>query len=244
MYKFATLAVAAGALWGLCNWSVPAAAQSAEEEVAKQTARLISDAISKRVGDDVEDVYAAPGTQGMVTKTDDMLNTVWGTLVYNRVDFDGGFGGGSIGADIFLVTVGYDHRFGDFIPGVSVTGAYATVDQTSGSSEGATISPYLGYIINDWLFVNGLVGLSMSNADIGGGDSDSVGVFTEEDINAVWRSGNVIATGKAGHRFRHSRDHQDGFGSTDSDANTALVGGKVGYQIDTVLPYVGAQYEY
>jgi hypothetical protein len=48
-----------GALCGLCNWSVPAAAQSAEEEVAKQTARLISDAIAKRVGDDVDVIYAA-----------------------------------------------------------------------------------------------------------------------------------------------------------------------------------------
>jgi hypothetical protein len=125
-----------------------------------------------------------------------------------------------------------------------VTGAYATVDQTTGSSAGATISPYLGYIINDWFFLNGLVGVSLSNADIGGGDSDSVGVFTEEDANVVWRSGNLLATGKAGHRFRHSTDHEDGFGSTDSDANTLLGGGKVGYRIDTVLPYVGAQYEY
>jgi hypothetical protein len=243
MYKFATLAVAAGALWGLCNWSVPAAAQSAEEEVAKQTARLISDAIAKRVGDDVGVVYAAPGSQGMVTATDDMLNTVWGTLTYNRVDFDGGFGGSS-GVDIFLATVGFDHRFDDFIPGISVTGAYANVDQTSGSSEGATVSPYLGYIVNDWFFLNGLVGVSMSNADIGGGDSDSLGVFTEEDANAVWHSGNWLVTGKAGHRFRHSRDHEDGFGSTDSDANTLLAGGKAGYRIDTVRPYVGAQYEY
>jgi hypothetical protein len=150
----------------------------------------------------------------MVTETGDMLNTVWGTLTYNRVDFDGGFGGSS-GVDIFLATVGFDHRFDNFIPGISVTGAYANVDQTSGSSEGATVSPYLGYIVNDWFFLNGLVGVSMSNADIGGGDSDSLGIFTEEDANAVWHSGNWLVTGKAGHRFRHSRDHEDGFGSTD-----------------------------
>ena len=244
MFKVATLAVAAGALMALCGWSTPAAAQSAEEEVAKQTARLISNAIAERVGDDVEVVYAAPGTQGMVTESSDMLNTVWGTMTYNRVDFDGGFGGSS-GVDIFLGTVGYDHRFDNFIPGISVTGAYANVDQTTGSSAGATVSPYLGYIVNDWFFLNGLVGVSMSNADIGGGDSDSVGVFTEEDANAVWHSGNWLVTGKAGHRFRHSRDHEDGFGSTDSDANTVLVGGKVGYRVDHVLlPYVGAQYEY
>jgi hypothetical protein len=244
MYKVATLAVAAGALMVLCSWSTPAAAQSAEEEVAKQTARLISDAIAKRVGDDVDVIYAAPGSQGMVAESADMLNTVWGTLTYNRVDFDGGFGGSS-GVDIFLGTVGFDHRFDNFIPGISVTGAYANVDQTTGSSLGATVSPYLGYIVNDWFFLNGLVGVSMSNADIGGGDSDSLGVFTEEDANAVWHSGNWLVTGKAGHRFRHSRDHEDGFGSTDSDANTLLAGGKAGYRIDPVLlPYVGAQYEY
>lgn len=244
MYRVVALAIAAGALLGLCNWSMPAAAQGAEEEVAKQTARQISDAISKRVGEDVGVVYAAPGAQGMAEGSGEFLNSAWGTLTYNRVDFDGGAFGGSDGVDIFLGTVGYDHRFDNFIPGISVTGAIATVDDVSGSSDGATISPYLGYIINDWFFLNALVGVSLSNADIGGTDSDSVGVFTEEDANVVWHDGNWLATGKVGHRFRHSRDHEDGLGSTDSDANTLLAGGKVGYRIDTVRPYVGTQYEY
>jgi hypothetical protein len=244
MYKFATLVAAAGALLVVCNWSSPAAAQSAEEEVAKQTARQISDAISKRVGEDVGVVYAAPGAQGMAAESGEFLNSAWATLTYNRVDFDGGTFGGSDGLNIFLGTVGFDHRFDNFIPGISVTGAHAKVDDVSGSSDGATVSPYLGYIVNDWFFVNALVGVSLANADIGGTDSDSTGVFTEEDANVVWQDGNWLATGKVGHRFRHSRDHEDGFGSTDSDANTLLAGGKVGYRIDTVRPYVGAQYEY
>jgi hypothetical protein len=244
MRKLTAFLVAAGTLLEVCHWSLPAAAQSAEEEVAKQTARLISDAISRRVGEDVGVVYAAPGTQGMVTETGEFLNTVWGTLTYNRFDIDGGFAGGGDGLDIFLGTVGYDRRFGDFIPGVSVTGAIATVDHMSGSSDTATISPYLGYIINDIFFLNALVGVSLGNSDIAGFDSDSVGVFTEEDANAVWRRGNWLATGKVGHRFRHTTTDADGFGSTDSDANTVLVGGKVGYEIDVVLPYLGAQYEY
>ncbi len=246
MRKLSTFVVAAGMLLGACHWSLPAAAQSAEEEVAKQTARLISDAIAKRVGDDVGVVYAAPGTEGMATESADLLNTAWGTLTYNRVDVDGGFGrgGGSSGIDIFLGTVGYDHRFDAFIPGISVTGATADVDNVSGNSDTATISPYLGYVFNDWFFVNGLVGLSLGSSDIGGLDSDSTGVFTEEDANFVWRDGNWLATAKAGHRFRHTTSHTDGFGSSDSDANTVLGGGKVGYKIDTVRPYVGAQYEY
>jgi hypothetical protein len=180
----------------------------------------------------------------MATESGELPNTVWGTLTYNRVDVDGTFTGGGSGVDIFLGTVGYDHRFDNFIPGVSITGAIAGVDQTSGTSDTATISPYLGYIINDWFFLNALVGLSLGNSDIGGLDSDSTGVFTEEDANAVWRDGNWLATGKVGHRFRHTRSHADGFGSSDSDANTALVGGKVGYKIEVVRPYVGAQYEY
>jgi hypothetical protein len=162
MYKFVTLAVAAGALLGLCSWSVAAFAQSAEEEVAKQTARQISDAISKRVGEDVGVVYAAPGAQGMATGSGEFLNSAWGTLTYNRVDFDGGTFGGSDGVNIFLGTVGYDHRFDNFIPGISVTGAHAKVDDVTGSSDGATVSPYLGYIVNDWFFLNALVGLSLS----------------------------------------------------------------------------------
>lgn len=245
MNKLLTLAAAAGALLSMSGWSMPAAAQSAEDEVAKQTARQISDAISKRVGEDVGVVYAAPGAQGMATGSGEFLNSAWGTLTYNRVDFDGGTFGGSDGVDIFLGTVGYDHRFDNFIPGISVTGAIATVDDVSGSSDGATVSPYLGYIINDWFFLNALVGVSLANSDIGGTDSDSTGVFTEEDANVVWHDGNWLATGKVGHRYRHSRDHEDGFGSTDSDANTLLTGGKVGYLVDNVVrPYVGAQYEY
>src|SRR5215468_6265031 len=117
MYKLTTLAVAAGAFAALCNWSIPAAAQSAEEEVAKQTARQISDAISKRVGEDVGVVYAAPGAQGMATSSGEFLDSAWGTLTYNRVDFDRGTFGASDGVDIFLGTVGYDHRFDNFIPG-------------------------------------------------------------------------------------------------------------------------------
>jgi len=244
MFKFATLATAAGALVGFCTWYTPAAAQSAEEEVAKQTARLISDAIARRVGEDVGVVYAAPGTEGMATESGDLLNTAWGTLTYDRVDVDGGFAGGGGGVDIFLGSVGYDHRFDAFIPGISVTGAIAGVDHVSGTSDTATISPYLGYVINDYFFVNGLVGLSLGNSDIGGLDSDSTGVFTEEDANFVWRDGNWLATAKAGHRFRHTTSHADGFGSTDSNAHTLLGGGKIGYKIDTVRPYVGTQYEY
>jgi len=245
MYRFVTLAVAAGAVLGLCSWSVVAFAQSAEEEVAKQTARQISDAISKRVGEDVGVVYAAPGAQGMATGSGEFLDSAWGTLTYNRVDFDGGTFGGSNGVNIFLGTVGYDHRFDNFIPGISVTGAHAKVDDVTGSSDGATVSPYLGYIVNDWFFLNALVGVSLSNSDIGGANSDSTGVFTEEDANVVWHDGNWLATGKAGHRFQHSRDHEDGLGSTDTDANTLLVGGKVGYLVDNVVrPYLGTQYEY
>jgi len=244
MNKLITLAAAAGALLVVSGRSMPAAAQSAEEEVAKQTARQISDAISKRVGEDVGVVYAAPGAQGLATGSGEFLNSAWGTLTYNRVDFDGGTFGGSDGVNIFLGTVGYDHRFDNFIPGISVTGAIASVDDVSGSSDGATVSPYLGYIVNDWFFLNALVGVSLANSDIGGTESDSTGVFTEEDANVVWHDGNWLATGKVGHRYRHSRDHEDGFGSTDSDANTLLTGGKVGYRIDTVRPYVGAQYEY
>src|SRR5262249_15619661 len=143
MHKLVTLAVATGALLGVVGRSMPAVAQSAEDEVAKQTARQISDAISKRVGEDVGVVYAAPGAQGMATGSGEFLNSAWSTLTYNRVDFDGDTFGGAGGINIFLGTLGYDHRFDNFIPGISVTGDHAKVDHIDGSSDGATVSPYL-----------------------------------------------------------------------------------------------------
>jgi hypothetical protein len=227
-------------LIGSVGWQDSAQAQSSEEEVARQTARLISDAIGRRVGEDVDTVYAPTTVEEEAAPGDDLLNTVWATVTYNRIDIDDGPGG----IDIFLGTVGYDRKFGSFIPGVSVTGAGAWVDDISGSSATATVSPYAAYIFNDYLFVHGIVGFSFGDSDIGGIDSESVGIFTEEDINGVLKEGNWRLGGKVGHRFTWNEFDPDGAPSDDSTAHTLLAGAKVGYQVGIVTPYVGTQYEH
>jgi hypothetical protein len=232
-------AAAAAAL--LLGWQGPAQAQSSEEEVARQTARLISDAIGRRVGEDVDVVYApAKVEEEGAPPSEDLLNTVWATATYNRIDIDDGPGG----IDIFLGTVGYDHKFGSFIPGVSVTGAGAWVDDISGSSATATVSPYAAYIFNDYFFVHGIVGFSFGDSDIGGIDSESFGIFTEEDLNGVLKEGNWRLGGKVGHRFTYNEFDADGAPADDSTAHTLLAGAKVGYQVGIVTPYVGTQYEH
>lgn len=224
--------------------SESALAQSAEEEVARQTARLISEAIGSRIGEDVEAVTAAPAEEAAGAAPEEMPNTVWGSLTYNRVDFDDADGG----VDIFLTSVGYDRRFGSFIPGVSLTGSFATPDDIAGVDGGdlnsATLSPYLAYIINEYLFVNGLVGLSLGTFDNPVGDADLLGVFTQEEINGVLAEGNWRFNGKVGHRFSYSEIDPDAGPSTDSTSHTVVAGAKVGHRFDMVTPYVGTQYEH
>lgn len=224
--------------------SASAFAQSPEEEVARQTARLISEAIGSRIGEDVEALSAAPAAEEAGAAPEDMPNTVWGSLTYNRVDFEDADGG----VDIFLTSIGYDRRFGSFIPGVSLTGSYAAPDDVAGVDGGnlntATISPYLAYIINEYLFVNGLVGLSLGSFDHPLGDADLLGVFTQEEINGVLAEGNWRFSGKVGHRFSYSEFDPDAGASTDSTSHTVVAGAKVGHRFDMVTPYVGTQYEH
>jgi hypothetical protein len=240
MRRMSFVAAAIALLAGSFGWQDSAQAQSSEEEVARQTARLISDAIGRRVGEDVDVVYVPTKVEEEAAPGEELLNTVWATATYNRIEIDDGPGG----IDIFLGTVGYDHKFGSFIPGVSVTGAGAWVDDISGSSATATVSPYAAYIFNDYLFVHGIVGFSFGDSDIGGIDSESFGIFTEEDINGVLKEGNWRFFGKAGHRFTYNEFDPDGGPSDDSTAHTLLAGAKVGYQVDIVTPYIGTQYEH
>lgn len=244
MTRIQSLTVSAPVLLGALLLAGSANAQSAEEEVARQTARLISEAISSRVGEDVGTVYGAPAAEEAGASPADLPNTVWGSLTYNRVDFDDG----GPGVDIFQTSIGFDHRFGNLIPGASITGSYATPDDVAGVDGGnlntVTISPYLAYIINDWLFANGLVGLSLGSFDNPLGDADTLGVFTQEEINAVFREGEWRFGAKAGHRFSYSEIDPDAGPSTDSTSHTLIAGGKVGYKFDMVTPYVGTQYEH
>lgn len=221
-----------------------ALAQSAEEEVARQTARLISEAIGSRIGEDVEAVTVAPAEEAAGAAPEEMPNTVWGSLTYNRVDFDDADGG----VDIFLTSLGYDRRFGSFIPGVSLTGSFASVDDIAGVDGGnlnsATLSPYLAYIVNEYLFVNGLVGLSLGSFDNPLGDADLLGVFTQEEINGVFAEGDWRFNGKVGHRFSYSEIDPEAGPSSDSTSHTIIAGAKVGHHFDMVTPYVGTQYEH
>lgn len=240
MRRFALLAAAVAVLIGAAGWQHRAKAQSAEEEVARQTARLISEAIGRRVQEDVAVVYAPPPVEEEAAPSEELLNTVWATATYNRIEFDDAPGG----IDIFLGTLGYDHKFGSFIPGISVTGSGFDLDDIDASGQSATISPYAAYIVNDYFFVHALVGFSLGSSEFLGIDSDSLGIFTEEDANLVFKEGNWRLSGKAGHRFTWNEFDSDIGPSEDSTAHTLLAGAKVGYQIDMVTPYGGAQYEH
>lgn len=237
-------AAAVTIVMGMCCASAPVLAQSPEEEVARQTARLISEAIGSRIGEDVEAITVAPAAEEAGAAPEEMPNTVWGSLTYNRVDIEDA----DAGIDIFLTSIGYDRRFGSFIPGVSVTGSYAAPDDIAGVDGGnlnsATLSPYLAYIINEYLFVNGLVGLTLGSFDHPLGDADLLGVFTQEEINGVLAEGNWRFNGKVGHRFSYSEFDPEAGPSTDSTSHTIVAGAKVGHRFDMVTPYVGTQYEH
>lgn len=126
------------------------------------------------------------------------LNAVWASGSYNHVkktDVDGRYDG-----SVKNGVVGYDRRVTkDLILGVAT--GYETVDistkYNAGSVEGESVSlsPYLGYVINDWLSVDASLGYSWikydftRNANAVTGNTSAGRVFGSTNLNATHRYG-------------------------------------------------------
>jgi outer membrane autotransporter protein len=149
------------------------------------------------------------------------LNSVWSSGSYNHVkkaDVNGRYGG-----DVKNGVVGYDRRVTrDLILGIAA--GYEAVNISTqynhGEVEGdsVSLSPYVGYVINDWLSADATLGYSWIHYDFVRdyntvhGSTNAGRVFGSANLNATQRLGNLGLKGGLG--FLRLYEQQAGY--TDS----------------------------
>ena len=223
------LVVTALAAFMAAGASSGAFAQNTQDEVNKQIAKLIGDAISNRVS--ARALEAAPGQ-----KSSGELNALWGT--YTRLNID--FTGGDVRTNVFVG--GYDRDVTqNFIAGVSVNYADSsgtffvppTVFTFDSHSKG--ISPYLSYMFTKNIF--GTLKADYSESSGGGTRTESYGIGAE--LGGVYRTGDLVAKGRLG--IGTSRSDSGGIGGKQS--TTSYSGdGELGYYFTpAVYGLVGLQ---
>ena len=206
-------------------------AQNTQDEVNKQIAKLIGDAISSRVSARALDA-SAPGQKSSGTE----LNALWGT--YTRLNID--FTGGDVRTNVFVG--GYDRDVTqNFIAGASVNYADSsgtffvppTVFTFDSHSKG--ISPYLSYMFTKNIF--GTLKADYSESSGGGTRTESYGIGAE--LGGVYRTGDLVAKGRLG--IGTSRSDSGGIGGKQSTTNYSGDGELGYYFTPTVYGLVGLQ---
>ncbi|HEX9466603.1 MAG TPA: autotransporter outer membrane beta-barrel domain-containing protein [Alphaproteobacteria bacterium] len=159
--------------------------------------------------------------------------------------------------------VGGDAQIGDrLILGLAVSGEGTILDTTFNAGHltttGAGLNPYAVYTLTDHFYVDALVGWSWLTNDL----DRSNGAVTASYDSFRWL-GNLNLTGRfiegpwqflptVGYLYVHQNDDaytERGTGAASVPSRTSIVGqgrlgGKVGYTIDNVTPYVGARWEH
>ncbi len=235
----------------LAVFSCTVFAQNVQEEVNKQIAKLIGDAISSRVSARALDAAAGrPGAAGAEK------NALWGSYTRINADFSGGAGGAGISSDTSTnaYVAGYDRELtNNLIFGASVNyadtsgssltttpavpaippffaGIPATTTVTNNDSHSKGISPYLTYLFTPNVF--GI--LRLNYTDFSGGESYGAAI----SINGVHRAGDFVARG----RLELGSTHSKAAGTTSNATNysgdaeagyffTPAVYGHVGLQL-------------
>jgi hypothetical protein len=178
-------ALAIGSVPGLAH------AQNAQEEVDKQVAKLIGDAISSRV--------AARAAEDAGAEK----NSLWGSYTRLKVDLPAFPGTPAIDSKSDVGIVGYDREISQqWLAGVS-----ASYSDTSGfDSNSWSVSPYLAYRFTPALFAIGSLTYGRSEFSTStptglgsvattSGDTEAWGAALS--LNGLYRSNNWLAKGRA-----------------------------------------------
>lgn len=190
----------------------------AQEEVNKQIAKLIGDAVSSRIA-----VSVAPSAQGQLP------NNVWASYSRLTVDPDGS---SSIGTDIGVV--GYDREYSkDWVFGA----ALSYNNSNKFDADGWSIEPYAAYRINKEFFVVARAGYA--EFDFDGGSGDATGVAFS--LNGIHNFDKVYGQWRAEIGFSESDTQVGGINS--SSSQTSYTGdGELGYRFgDGLKGFVGLQ---
>lgn len=168
-------------------------------------------------------------------------------------------------AEAYNVLTGADYQFNDrFLAGLALGYESSDIDThfNTGniSSDGWTISPYAGYVLNRYFTVDVSAGFStvdyemlrihpVTGTTITGG-TDASRWFMSGNLNGYYAFNRVLLSGKVG--YLYSIEDQDGYTETDGTANPQRdlhlgqirVGGQVGYDLGKVQPYITTTYVY
>lgn len=159
-------------------------------------------------GDAVEQLLAAASGATVKSGGPRKLNAVWTGGSFTRVKK--GDVGGEYNGTVKNGIVGYDSRVTDTLILGLATG-YEAVDihtrYNNGSVEGSSVSlsPYLGYLINDWLSLDASVGHTWINYDFTSnynsvkGSTDADRWFGSLNLNAVHHLGDAQLRGGLGY---------------------------------------------
>ena len=213
----------------LATASSVAFAQNAQEEVNKQIAKLIGDAISNRVSTKALDAVG----QGAANAE---KNALWGSYTRLRVDFSGAGFNGDSRSNAYVA--GYDRDVTEnFIAGVAVNyvDSGGSIGAFSIDAHSQGISPYLTYLFTKNIF--GIVRLDYNESSGGGFRIESYGAAAS--INGVYRSGDLVGKG----RLELGTNRSDA-GALGGKQNTTLYSGdgELGYYFTpTVYGHVGLQ---
>lgn len=182
--------------------------------------------------------------------------STWGSLSGSRVEqggpataFDGRILGAVLGADLTRDRM---------VTGVALSLSRAMIDTDFNngklSTNSVSVAPYVGYAINDWLTIDGNVGIGRSmkstsrNAGAVSGDATAGRFFAGGNLTAYHDVDRYRLQGSVGYTYAIERtgDFAESNGGTvGSDIariGTVAVGGRVGYELSSVTPYVSAKY--
>ena len=165
--------------------------------------------------------------------------------------------------NLYSALFGADYQMNDrFLAGIALGYESSDIDTTFNTghseSDGFTIAPYAGYVLNRYFTVDVSGGYTFVNYDprrtASGssvtGSTDSNRWFIASNVNAYYAIDRITLGGKMG--YSYTRENMDGFTESNSTTYTDRdftigqfrLGGTVGYQLGKVEPFLLTTYVY
>ena len=202
------------------------------------------------------------GASGLGAAASDKKFGVWINGAWTHMEND--FTNTKFDGDAYIGMVGGDYRVMDNLV-VGLAAGFETLDIDTKfnlgtiQTDGFSINPYIAYIINQHFYVDAFAGYGMLNTDVTRtsgtikGSYDSTRWTGVTNLNGQFSATNQIKLyPQIGILYVHQKDEayrESGASTTAVGVNyvslgQARAGAKVGYDLGTVEPYVGARYQY
>lgn len=167
--------------------------------------------------------------------------------------------------DVYSIVGGADYRFSDrFLAGLALGWESADIDTLFNvgnlESEGFSVAPYAGYVINRYFTADATIGYASGDTDlrrtspISGstitGEMDWDRFFAAGNLNGYYQINRFSLSGTVG--ILWADQSNDSFTESDTTFNPdqdielgqLRIGGTIGYNLGKVEPYVTGRYEY